>query len=174
MLQHHHVLEKFKERRGCTVPSPLSWPSNQKIRWHRNVYDDRHIGWLQHPVGNSVCLVQPARGHHTDFILSYTKCIYNTTLQKQPTLPGNIKLYTTLLKQLSKSHRDNSFLCTKLRTLKKSTYTKQILQTININTLKYNTHRRVQHQRNVHRKEENIKFNDTNTCVMYLHIIKIL
>ena len=26
-----HVLKKFKVRRGCTVPSPLSWPSTKKF-----------------------------------------------------------------------------------------------------------------------------------------------
>ena len=25
-----HVLKKLKVRRGCTVPSPLSWPSTNK------------------------------------------------------------------------------------------------------------------------------------------------
>ena len=63
-----HVLMKFKTRGGCTDLSPISWPSNLEIRWHRKACGDRLSEWLQCPVGDPVCRDPPARGQHMGFI----------------------------------------------------------------------------------------------------------
>ena len=47
------MLMKFKMRRGCTFPSPLTWPSTKKS----NGTDERDNwlnGWLQRLAGDQV------------------------------------------------------------------------------------------------------------------------
>ena len=55
-------------RRGYTLPSPLTWPSNLEIQWHIKACNNRLIGWLQSPAGDPACRDPHARGHHKGFI----------------------------------------------------------------------------------------------------------
>ena len=62
------MLKKSKERGGSTVPRTLTSPSNQEIRSHRKVCNNRPSGWLQCLAGDPVCQDPPALGHHTGLI----------------------------------------------------------------------------------------------------------
>ena len=59
------MLNKFKVRRGCTVPNTLSWPFTKN-------FDGTEMfattGWLQRPAGDPVCRDPFAHGHNMGFI----------------------------------------------------------------------------------------------------------
>ena len=55
------MLRKFMVRRGCTVPSPLTWPSTMKSD-ATEICDDRHSGWLQRHAGDPICRDPYLRG----------------------------------------------------------------------------------------------------------------
>ena len=59
------MLNKHKVRRGCTVPSPLTWLSTKKSDGTESC-EDRFNGWLQRSAGDPDCRDTSARGYQMD------------------------------------------------------------------------------------------------------------
>ena len=62
------MLKNFKVRRRCTVPSPLTSPSNKKSYGTETFASTRLSGLLQGPTVDPVYRDPPVHGHNTGFV----------------------------------------------------------------------------------------------------------
>ena len=64
-------------------PQPTSFTFHKEIQWHRMVFYDGLIGFLQRPTGDPVCWEPPVRGHDAGFMCRGLPPPIGTAVERQ-------------------------------------------------------------------------------------------